>query len=165
MSDEREDDAPAPVTGEVTGLQCPRDGAYLVETRYEADVEVDQCPTCRGIFLDEGELLRIQQTVERDYRREKNEAPEWTARAYDAAAARAEAPLECPDCGLAMEREEYARTSQIYVDICPDCLGVWLDAGELEALEVFFERAQSEAPVQVPWWVRLGLLLRRRPPR
>jgi Zn-finger nucleic acid-binding protein len=165
MTDEHDDDAPAPVTGEETGLTCPRDGAHLIETRYEADVEVDQCPTCRGIFLDEGELRRIQDAVERDYRREKNEAPEHTARAYDAAVARSEAALPCPDCGGEMEREEYAHTSQVYIDVCPECRGVWLDAGELEAIEVFVERGRSEAPLRIPWWVRLSLMLRRRPGR
>ena len=34
---------------------CPVDGAVM-EPRYLQGVVVDRCPTCRGVFLDKGEL-------------------------------------------------------------------------------------------------------------
>ena len=37
---------------------CPRDGAKLVEVERD-DVMIDACPTCRGIWLDRGELEKI----------------------------------------------------------------------------------------------------------
>lgn len=39
-------------------LRCPNDGSRLVEME-RADVLVDACPTCRGIWLDRGELDKI----------------------------------------------------------------------------------------------------------
>jgi len=30
-------------------------------------------------------------------------------------------------------------------DVCPYCHGIWLDRGELAALEVFFETTKTEA--------------------
>lgn len=46
-------------SGEVVGTgACPRDGDKL-EARTEHDVTIDICPTCRGIWLDEGELEAI----------------------------------------------------------------------------------------------------------
>ena len=37
---------------------CPRDGTKLVEVERD-DVMIDACPTCRGIWLDRGELEKI----------------------------------------------------------------------------------------------------------
>ncbi|MFT4571819.1 MAG: hypothetical protein ACI8TX_000253 [Hyphomicrobiaceae bacterium] len=41
---------------------CPRDGASLVEQKLES-VSVDVCPTCNGIWLDQGELETIESRV------------------------------------------------------------------------------------------------------
>lgn len=39
-------------------MKCPIDGTPLVMTeRY--GVEIDYCPTCRGVWLDRGELDKI----------------------------------------------------------------------------------------------------------
>lgn len=39
-------------------MRCPNDGSRLVEVE-RADVLVDACPTCRGVWLDRGELDKI----------------------------------------------------------------------------------------------------------
>jgi hypothetical protein len=39
--------------------------------------------------------------------------------------------MKCPKCGGDLKTEEY---HNIQVDRCPDCLGVWFDAGEAEQL-------------------------------
>ena len=41
-----------------TNLRCPADGARLIEVE-RADVHIDACPECRGVWLDRGELDRI----------------------------------------------------------------------------------------------------------
>ncbi len=41
-----------------TGVACPRDGAQLVEVERDG-VMIDTCPTCRGIWLDGGELEKL----------------------------------------------------------------------------------------------------------
>jgi hypothetical protein len=38
-----------------TKLACPRDGSALVERKFKG-LTVDLCPTCRGVWLDAGEL-------------------------------------------------------------------------------------------------------------
>ena len=37
---------------------CPRDGSELVEVERDG-VMIDACPTCRGIWLDRGELEKL----------------------------------------------------------------------------------------------------------
>lgn len=40
-------------------LQCPRcGGATLVATERQ-DIEIDVCPSCRGVWLDRGELDKL----------------------------------------------------------------------------------------------------------
>ncbi len=39
-------------------MQCPVDGATLQMTE-RSGVEIDYCPTCRGVWLDRGELDKI----------------------------------------------------------------------------------------------------------
>lgn len=39
-------------------LRCPNDGSRLVEME-RADVLIDACPECRGVWLDRGELDKI----------------------------------------------------------------------------------------------------------
>ncbi len=39
-------------------MQCPTDGATLVMSERNG-IEIDYCPTCRGVWLDRGELDKI----------------------------------------------------------------------------------------------------------
>ncbi len=39
-------------------MACPVDGASLVMSE-RAGIEIDYCPTCRGVWLDRGELDKI----------------------------------------------------------------------------------------------------------
>jgi Zn-finger nucleic acid-binding protein len=41
-----------------SAVLCPRDGARLVEVERDG-VMIDACPTCRGIWLDRGELEKL----------------------------------------------------------------------------------------------------------
>jgi len=43
-------------------MNCPVDGTQLAMSEREG-VEIDYCPSCRGIWLDRGELDKI---IERD---------------------------------------------------------------------------------------------------
>lgn len=39
-------------------MQCPSDGAVLVMSE-RSGIEIDYCPTCRGVWLDRGEIDKI----------------------------------------------------------------------------------------------------------
>lgn len=48
------------------GLVCPRCGGEMI-TFNRAGVQVDQCQTCKGIFLDRGELEQLVQAEQSFY--------------------------------------------------------------------------------------------------
>lgn len=44
-------------------MQCPTDGSVLTMSE-RSGIEIDYCPTCRGVWLDRGELDKI---IERSF--------------------------------------------------------------------------------------------------
>jgi Zn-finger nucleic acid-binding protein len=145
-------------------LVCPRDGAQLEWLRYESDIEVERCPSCRGMWLDHGKLEALQRITERDYRSKLDEPVDSVSTMLEQAKL-LQAPIQCPKCGGEMETREYAQCSQIVIDSCVDGCGIWLDAGELEALEKLYERGNRDADGAAEsfeyLWVSLVGLLRR----
>lgn len=148
-------------------MNCPHDDATLKATIYEADIEVDQCPTCRGMWLDDGELEAILETVENDYSKELEREPDDVKTAYRQARPTHAGPLACPKCQAEMFAKEYAYCSQIIIDVCPEGCGVWLDEGEAQDLEKFFERTQKsiraddEKQAKRGMWSSLRSMLKR----
>jgi Zn-finger nucleic acid-binding protein len=136
-------------------MKCPRDGSPLNTEKYEAKVEVDSCPACHGVWLDKGELEQIQETIERDYTQELEVRPDRVAASIDEARRRS---IDCPKCGTRLETEEYAYCSSVFVDVCPDGCGMWLDEGELQELEKFFEREQKTTVTEQIEYLWVSLL-------
>lgn len=46
-------------------MKCPIDGAELVMSERQG-IEIDYCPSCRGVWLDRGELDKIIERSEGD---------------------------------------------------------------------------------------------------
>ncbi len=59
--------------------------------------------------------------------------------------------VSCLKCGAQMERRRYGLGSQTVIDVCPQGHGLWLDGGELEQLEQFYERSQGEMHIPLTW--------------
>lgn len=47
-------------------MQCPTDGAVLVMSE-RSGIEIDYCPTCRGVWLDRGELDKIIERAAQEF--------------------------------------------------------------------------------------------------
>lgn len=55
-------------------MKCPRDDSPLHLAEREG-VEIDHCPTCRGVWLDRGELDKIIERSAADLLRDTAPAP------------------------------------------------------------------------------------------
>ncbi len=126
-------------------MKCPVDNTPLVEQEYERNVMVDSCEKCGGMWLDKWELNAIQANKGKNYAAELEQMPNLVDKAYMQALEKNRPLLNCPKCTKAgktvqMERREHGYCSQVMVDVCHECQGVWLDKGEMKALEIFFER-------------------------
>jgi membrane associated rhomboid family serine protease/Zn-finger nucleic acid-binding protein len=111
-------------------MKCPRCLSELRTTVEETPndrIEVDVCPTCRGIWFDRFELEAMLQL------------PNVGAFGVDSPLLDGERPsLRCPrnpDAQMIERRLATDRTPRpLLIDQCPTCQGVWLDGGELEQL-------------------------------
>ncbi len=126
-------------------MKCPNDNSELVKEKYEGEVEIDKCEKCGGIWLDAGELEAIQELKVNDYREDLKEMSDHINEATALAKAKDTDLIDCPICGIEMERSEYGYCSQILIDSCTKGHGVWLDRHELMALEIFYEQSRIEA--------------------
>jgi Zn-finger nucleic acid-binding protein/ribosomal protein L40E len=130
-----ESDLPAAATadGQARTRSCPRCDQPLVG-QLVADVLLDQCDGCGGMFVDATALERI--LAERRQARAdallgappaETTAPGGpTDRLY----------IRCPVCDTVMNRRGFARGARVVVDVCR-AHGTWFDAGELPKVVSF----------------------------
>lgn len=64
-----------------TTMICPRDGGPMV-TYTRAGVQIDQCETCKGIFLDRGELEQLTQAEQTYYQQQPSPQPGYPQPGY-----------------------------------------------------------------------------------
>jgi len=132
-------------------MRCPRDTSELQAKLYEGSVDVDQCPECAGMFLDKGELETIQATIDSDHRKTAVESLDSSWDPVEAAPSDVAGPVDCPKCGARMERRRYGFGSETIVDECPKGCGLWLDGGEIQELERFYETSQQDVEIPITW--------------
>ncbi len=125
-------------------MKCPIDGNSLTKTFYEETV-IDKCSKCEGVWLDKGELEKIQNTKINNYKNEIKKASNQAANAYKLALDKSKKEGNCPICDTTLERKEYGYASQILIDSCVKGHGIWLDKNELKSLEIFYEKSRNIA--------------------
>lgn len=113
-------------------MNCPRCKTALnIEKIKEINftVEVDKCPSCSGIWFDESELQRLENITEItpfERRRIPSEYKQLDA-------------LYCPKCEQGgkelMKKATHPKDHKVIMDYCENCKGIWLDGGELQAIQ------------------------------
>lgn len=126
--------------------RCPVDDFTLAPESYEG-VEIDRCPHCRGVWLDAGELEAVQDNQDSDFRDVPESKLDTVSGAIGMAKAASEDTYNCVVCDSDLIKKEYAPSSQIMIDNCPKGHGMWLDAGELSRLQMFYEDQTDMADI------------------
>ena len=62
--------------------------------------------------------------------------------------------MKCPKCGADLEEKDQ---SGVKLDVCPECKGVWFDAGEMEIMQQIAKNPASKVMDDV-----LNMLRRRK---
>lgn len=101
----------------------------LVTEQHPARVTVARCPSCAGAFASHDAMNAID-----DHGRSAR-ARTTSAEMARRAAAPGGRAISCPECNSETTRREWSFSTLVFVDICIECRGVWLDGGELEALD------------------------------
>lgn len=100
-------------------MQCPACTHSLMIVEFNR-IEIDLCPSCGGCWLDEDEIGLM---VSGDFQ---------VPAGLDLPS-RAEAGRRCPHCRMHL-RSGPLPGADVRVDACPMRHGLWLDAGELQAI-------------------------------
>lgn len=112
------------------GVRCPRCAATLSGREYsepQAEFTVYACGNCGGQLLSDAQLRSVEETV----------LPKLLELRHLPSPSEQQASISCPACpgGARMEKFRHHRDAQVVLDRCPQCRSIWLDAGELEAIQ------------------------------
>ena len=117
-------------------IKCPGCGKYMIPKDIKG-IQVDYCELgCKGIWLDEGEGQQLKKKVGWDWgfnsilhdyhQKDINDIMD-------------EKRKPCPKCKEYLEQIELPSGSDLYLDICRGCKGIYFDKGELKRYLYFLK--------------------------
>lgn len=118
-------------------MQCPQCENLLVAV-HAPGLELDQCAGCHGIWFDEAELRPFIQLVletrdDIEFGEYDPSRLSWSVPGGD------EELFPCPVCRTEMQKMNYAVDSNVIVDRCPRCHGLWVEKSEIRDLAEFLK--------------------------
>jgi uncharacterized protein len=117
-------------------MKCPKDKTDLDKAILH-QIEVDYCPTCMGIWFEEDELRQAKD--KRDEELNWLDVDLWENK-KDMRASKDN--RLCPSCRLPLYEISYG-DSDIKVDICNICRGIWLDRGEFKKIISYLQKKKD----------------------
>lgn len=119
-------------------MKCPNCKTHSFITKSYETVEIDQCKTCHGIWLDEGEMIEIIDNVATDF--SEDEIRKTVSSAFMGVPANEKDNERlCPKCQSPLNIINYSVDSGIIIDVCPHNHGVFLDPTEIERVQQYRE--------------------------
>jgi uncharacterized protein len=103
-------------------MECPNCTSHLVTLEF-ADIEVDYCFKCKGIWLDKGEIEHLIRIAG---------GKDHLLKTINSATTH-EKKRKCPVCRRPMEKEFFGKTQKVLLDRCREH-GMWSDTGELKKI-------------------------------
>ena len=117
-------------------MKCLNGCGSMENTLYKG-AEIDVCPSCLGVWLDEAELADIVAAADDRW---PPGVVEWafarTERRLSLSASEDERPLECPSCACSLHEANYEGDSGVIIKTCQHRHGVWLNRGDLVTLQI-----------------------------
>jgi len=117
--------------------KCPKCGVRLSRVRFQG-LPVRSCPDCSGELVEEPTLKALKRKAT-PCRPDDQQAFLCQA----ANSANESAPLRCPRCRRLMDKVQLPDCGNLQVDVCSRCKVYWLDACELEAMQIQRDEALS----------------------
>lgn len=138
-------------TSATTSTGCVHCGAAL-ELRSHESIQVLACPSGHGLFIHADALS----VAVRDRAADRPVSEERAAEAAQGTVSieqleSTEQSRSCPTCGEAMGKRVFAYESGVPIDVCHEH-GVWLDQGELERIEAWYESQERHKDADMREW-------------
>lgn len=110
-------------------MLCPNCSKSLRTFNYH-NIAIDLCPLCGGLWFDPKELPAYLETFRMIHEFPPLSITEATQKAQNIYTL-AEQHKKCPRCLLPMNKFNYAYNSNVFLDRCPSCQGIWTDRNEI----------------------------------
>ncbi len=108
-------------------IKCPRCKIHLLG-KMIGNIEIDKCPSCMGTWFDKDELRLLKDEKDRELRWLDIDLWEEESQFRISSGIRL-----CPSCRVPLYEVGYGE-SEVIVDLCNLCKGIWLDKGEFEKI-------------------------------
>ena len=105
-------------------MDCPKCYQSIEVVEFGTDIKLLRCTSCYGLFCKAHTLQQLREEWLSDSVLDKG-SPAQGAKHNE------QRDIACPECGATMVRVRDSAQVHITLDSCPNCDGVFLDAGEL----------------------------------
>lgn len=119
-------------------MNCPNCKGTLSPITYEG-IQIETCSGCGGEWLDNGELLHVNKVREVRFNVDERRALAQATKIKGVKLDDVDRDLVCPKCAGRTDAVNFGGNTGIIIDRCTDCSGIWLDAGELEKVQMLVE--------------------------
>lgn len=118
---------------------CP-DCRIPMDTLVFREINLDDCPQCGGIWFDDGELKKLQSVGDELCL----QSLEDQAKPHKDVVVNEGEPKLCPVCNQRLTPYRYMYSSNVMLDECDDCFGVWVQDGELQKMAEYLDEEQPK---------------------
>jgi membrane associated rhomboid family serine protease/Zn-finger nucleic acid-binding protein len=108
----------------------------LTQKIVSENLVIDYCPQCNGVWLGQAELSQFVKRIEEyinglELKEILNRKPQQvTSQSLT---------KDCPVCSAPLKTFNYAYDSNIFLDRCPSCNGIWADSGEIISIAKYIK--------------------------
>ena len=117
--------------------RCPRCKVQVTRVEYEG-ANVRMCGECGGYWVTPIALKAIANRRQMDFSEAVKERFLQMAEQSDSTES-----LLCMTCAKTLVKERFKDWDDIIIDRCEKCGGIWLDPGELEKIQIYWEYFQD----------------------
>ncbi len=111
-------------------MRCPGCSGLLRRKKVQY-VEFDICGDCRGIWVSGEQFRALAAKVAADGQVESSAKLSFEPRQVLTLCEEANKARNCPKCHEPMREFNYAYDSNVFLDRCEKCKGIWLDPNEI----------------------------------
>ena len=109
-------------------MKCPKCSGEMEEKQYERRISIQRCASCGGMFCRPEILERMKGEWRADTILDTGDPQ--LGKKFDKVE-----DIDCPECGTRMDKTSDPKQPHIWLETCPSCEGIFLDAGEFTDLK------------------------------
>lgn len=119
-------------------MDCPKCGGELISKSHGENISLERCRVCYGLLVETHVLDKMRE----EWMAETflDTGPASIGKKFDKVE-----DIDCPHCSVKMDKVVDPKQTHIWMESCPSCYRVFLDAGEFSDLkyETFSDRIKN----------------------